>query len=88
MIKGMEIATARNYLDARKKIDPIIERIHAIAYLQSLLHDPQEEIKIDSLPLGKIGKMFTHNILKINQILERFASMTEVEIQLKNREHE
>ena len=84
MINGMNIETARRYLETRDKLDIIIDRIYAIAYLQSLLDDPIDEMKIDSLPLGKIGKVIAQNILKINETLDEFESFIDITIQLKN----
>lgn len=85
MINGMDTNTLRRYVKARAKIDELIEKIHAAAYLLSLLHDPQEEIKVDSLPIGYIGKMITTDVLLIASILDqKFVCITQAKLKLKD----
>lgn len=81
MINGMNTNTLRRYVKVKAEIDELIEKIHATAYLLSLLHDPQEQIKVDSLPIGYIGKMITTDVLLIASILDQeFACITQARL--------
>ena len=90
MIKGMDIDTARRYVNTRQSLDDLAERIYAQAYTLSLLFDlPQEQININSHAIGYLGKMIADDVLRIIEHLDdHFASMAKVEIELEALEND
>ena len=90
MVKGMDIETACYYLKVRDKVDDLIEKIYASAYIMSLLFDlPQEHIRINSHAIGYLGKMIADDVLRITEHLDDdFVSTTELKLELEDIENE
>ena len=90
MIKGMDIDTARRYLEVMDEIEDIVYKIHAYAYLMSVFWEIDEgTAEIQSLVIGYIGKMIAHDVLSIIERLEdHSASRAEVELELESLEND
>ena len=89
MIKGMDLELARRYVKVMDQIEKIVDNIHAIAYIMSLLCELDEgQAHIRPYPIGYLGKMIANDVLWITSILENdFVSSTEIKLKLKENEN-
>ncbi len=87
MINGMEIETARRYIKVMDQIEEIVDKIHALAYMMSLLCEIEEgQVDIKPFCVGYFGKMISHDVLFITSLLENdFVSIIEVKQELEKR---
>ena len=88
MLNGMEKETARRYIKVLEKIEDIVDKIHAVAYLMSLLCELEEgQADIRPFTIGCLGKMIAQDVLLITSLLENdFASTTDIMIRLEEKE--
>ena len=85
MINGMDIETARRYVEAMDQIDKIVDKVHALAYMMSLLCEIEEgQVDIKPFCVGYLGKMIATDVLRITEHLDNdFVSILEVKQALK-----
>ena len=85
MINGMDIETARRYVKAIEKIEEIVDKIHCLAYMMSLLCEMEEgQVQIKPFCVGYLGKMIATDVLRITEHLDNdFVSILEVKQALK-----
>ena len=88
MINGMDIETARRYVEAMDQIENIVDKIHCLAYMMSLLCEIEEgQVEIKPFCVGYLGKMIADDVLRITECLDNeFASILEVKQMLEENE--
>ena len=85
MINGMDIDTAQRYIKAIEQIEKIVDKIHCLAYMMSLLCEIEEgQVNIKPFCVGYLGKMIATDVLRITEHLDNdFVSILEMKGALK-----
>jgi hypothetical protein len=89
MINGMNMETARRYVLVMDQIEKIVDKIHALAYMMSLLCEIEEgQVHIKPFCVGYFGKMIATDVLRITEYLDNdFVSILEVKKSLEKTEN-
>ena len=85
MIHGMSVTTARRYIQVINKIEKIVDKIHAIAYLMGAFSEIEDGVlEIKPTVVGHLGKKIANDVLKITSLLDDdFISTAAVKLELK-----
>ena len=84
MIKGMDIETARRFINVRDTIQGIVDAIYARAHIMSQFRDCDEgSVDLQPAVVGYFGKIIADDVLKITELLDnKFASYADVKLSL------
>ena len=85
MINGMDIETARRYINVMDTIHSIVDAIYARAQLMGQFSECEEgSVDLQPSVVGYFGKSIAYDVLRINELLDNnFASYLDIKLELE-----
>ena len=79
-IVGMDSETLERYLDARKTVGKLADRLGALSHLLSLLkHCGDDTVEVSANAMGVVGDMLDADVCAIQETLDGFLHLLDAE---------
>ncbi len=85
MIHGMNLETAKRYVETVDKINEIVNRVYALSYMVSVFSVIEPgTMDINPDAVGFLGKEISNDVIRISEILDdHFISVAGVSLELE-----